>query len=246
MSGSQRSLAKGSPAPGPVPEGLIRLYSMRFCPYALRARLVLVAKEIRHEVININLLSKPEWFLEKSPQGSVPSLETPDGRIIYDSIVVCDYLDEAFPGKKLTPEDPYEKAQQKMLLKCVNKVASILQQIFSANKNNLDTTELKTQFFEEFKKLEEGLAKKNTPYFGGESVSMIDYMIWPFFERLVTFDVLEFLDNTPRMNAWDNLMLQDPAITKTYTEPDILIDFYELYLEDSLEAADYCLDEGLP
>lgn len=37
----------GSLPPGPVPEGLIRIYSMRFCPYAHRTRLVLRAKGIR-------------------------------------------------------------------------------------------------------------------------------------------------------------------------------------------------------
>ncbi|XP_066457782.1 glutathione S-transferase omega-1-like [Eleutherodactylus coqui] len=242
MNSPQKSLAKGSPAPGPVPEGLIRLYSMRFCPFAQRARLVLAAKGIKHEVVNINLLSKPEWFLEKSPLGLVPSLETPDGKILYDSIIVCDYLDEVYPGNKLNPEDPFEKAQQKILLKCLHTVTSILYQILSAKKDNQHTTELKMQFFEEFKKLEEALSKKNTPYFGGESVSMIDYMMWPFFERFVAFDVQEFLENTPCIKAWDNLMLQDHAVMETYTEPDILFEFYELYLDDSVEAADYALD----
>lgn len=37
----------GSCPPGPVPEGVIRIYSMRFCPYSHRTRLVLKAKGIR-------------------------------------------------------------------------------------------------------------------------------------------------------------------------------------------------------
>ncbi|KAG9461921.1 hypothetical protein GDO78_015395, partial [Eleutherodactylus coqui] len=147
----------GSADPGPVPDGVIRLYGMRFCPYVQRARLVLIFKEIKHEVVNINLKNKPDWLFEKHPLGLVPSLETPDGKIIYDSPIVCDYLDEAYPGNKLTPEDPYEKAQQKMLLEHFN-------------------TEL---------------IKKNTPYFGGKSISMIDYMLWPWFERLHMSDVTE-------------------------------------------------------
>lgn len=28
------------------------------------------------------------------------------------------------------------------------------------------------------------LVKKKTKYFGGDSITMIDYMMWPFFERL--------------------------------------------------------------
>ncbi|KAG8551739.1 hypothetical protein GDO81_004243 [Engystomops pustulosus] len=242
MSGSQRSLAKGCPAPGPVPEGLIRVYSMRFCPYAQRARLVLAAKGIKHEVVNINLKSKPEWFLEKSPFGVVPSLETSDGKIIYESPIVCDYLDEAYPGKKLTPADPYKKAQEKILLEHFSQIHSALYKVLFAKRANEDTTELKAQFFEKFKKLEEALTKKNTPYFGGESLSMIDYMIWPWFERLHLFDVEEYLEKAPRINAWRSLMLQDPVVKDTFTDPEVLSNFIKLYFQDSVDAVDYGLD----
>ncbi|XP_066457124.1 glutathione S-transferase omega-1-like isoform X2 [Eleutherodactylus coqui] len=218
---------------------------MRFCPYAERARLVLAAKGIKHEVVNINLMDKPEWFLEKSPLGLVPCLETSDGKIIHDSVSVCDYLDEAYPGKKLNPEDPYEKAQQKSLLECFNKVISIMEQILSALKDVQDTTELKLQFYEEFK-LEEALTKKNTPYFGGESVSMIDYMIWPFYEHFIAIDVDEFLEKLPRVKAWDKLMWQDQAVLETYIEPFLLLEYYEQYFDDSLEAPDYGLVECSP
>ncbi|XP_073402608.1 glutathione S-transferase omega-1-like isoform X2 [Dendrobates tinctorius] len=242
MAGSQRSLAKGSAAPGPVPEGILRLYSMRFCPFAQRARLVLVAKGIKHEVVNINLKDKPDWFFEKSPLGLVPSIETSDGKIIYESPIVCDYLDETFPENKLTPADPYEKAQQKILLEHFSAVTAALYKIMFAKKDNQDATELKNQFFEKLKKFEEVLTKRNSHYFGGESVSMIDYMIWPWFERFIIFDVLEFLEKTPRVNAWYELMLQDQAVKDTFTEPEVLIGFYKLYSQNNLDAGDYGLD----
>ncbi|XP_040294198.1 glutathione S-transferase omega-1-like [Bufo bufo] len=242
MTASQRSLAKGSAAPGPVPEGLTRLYSMRFCPYAQRARLVLIAKGIKHEVVNINLKNKPDWFFEKSSLGLVPSIETSDGKIIYESPVVCDYLDEAFPGVKLTPADPYEKAQQKILLEHFNAVTSALYKILFAKRDDEDAAESKMQFFEKFKMLEEALAKRKSPYFGGESVSMIDYMIWPWFERLSPFEVQDVLENLPRVKAWQELMLQDAAVIETFTEPDVLRGFFELYSKKHLDACDYGLD----
>lgn len=37
----------GSAPPGPVPDGVLRVYSMRFCPFAQRTLLVLNAKGIR-------------------------------------------------------------------------------------------------------------------------------------------------------------------------------------------------------
>lgn len=75
-----------------------------------------------HEVININLKNKPDWFFEKNPFGLVPVLETSKGQLIYESPITCEYLDEAFPGKKLMPLDPYERAFQKMLLEHFSKV----------------------------------------------------------------------------------------------------------------------------
>ncbi|XP_018424569.1 PREDICTED: glutathione S-transferase omega-1-like [Nanorana parkeri] len=242
MSGSQRSLAKGSAAPGPVPQGLIRLYSMRFCPFAQRARLVLVAKGIKHEVVNINLLDKPDWFFERSPLGLVPSIDTSDGKIIYESLIVCEYLDEAFPGVKLIPSDPYAKAEQKMLLETFSPIIAIFYKIVFALKKKEDTTDLKSQFLEKFTKLEEALVKKNTPYFGSKSVSFIDYMVWPWFERFSGFGLKDLLDKTPNIKAWQDRMLQDPAVKATFTEPEALLEFFKLYSQDSLEAVDYGLN----
>lgn len=53
----------------PRNEGLLRLYSMEFCPYAHRSRLVLKAKGIPHDIVNINLIQKPEWYFSIHPEG---------------------------------------------------------------------------------------------------------------------------------------------------------------------------------
>lgn len=191
MSGaSARSLEKGSAPPGPVPEGLIRLYSMRFCPFAQRTRLVLKAKGIWHEIININLKNKPEWFFKKNPFGLVPVLENSKGQLVYDSAIICEYLDEAYPGKKLLPEDPYEKACQKMTFELFSKVPS-LEGSYIRNKNKEDCSGIKEELRKEFSKLEEVLTNKKTTFFGGNSLSMIDYLIWPWFECLEAMELSE-------------------------------------------------------
>ncbi|XP_062287017.1 glutathione S-transferase omega-1-like [Scomber scombrus] len=96
---------------------------MRFCPFAQRARLVLNAKGIKYDTININLKDKPDWFLEKSPFGLVPTLETPAGEVVYESPITCEYLDEVYPEKRLLPSNPFGKAQQKMMLEHFSKVS---------------------------------------------------------------------------------------------------------------------------
>ncbi|NP_001084924.1 uncharacterized protein LOC431979 [Xenopus laevis] len=241
MTGSEKCLAKGCPAPGPVPEGTIRVYSMRFCPYAQRARLVLAAKGIKHEVININLKNKPDWFFEKSPFGLVPSLETSNGQVIYESPIVCDYLDEVYPGKKLTPADPFQKAQQKMTLEHFSKVTTVLYKIMGAKKNNEDLSTVKEELQEKLLKLDEILAKQNSLFFGGSEVSMVDYMIWPWFERLIIFDAKDCLNKTTHIDKWYQQMLQDPAVKAIYIEPDVMLGFFKLYIQGDLEAYDYGL-----
>ena len=84
-------LSQGSPKPQ-INDCKIQLYNMRLCPYAERTVLVLLAKNVSFENINIDLKSKPDWFLE-STLGKVPVLLYKK-RVIPESLITCDYLDE--------------------------------------------------------------------------------------------------------------------------------------------------------
>lgn len=68
-------------------------------------------------------MDKPDWFLEKNPLGTVPTLETPAGEVVYESPITCEYLDEVYPEKRLLPSNPFGKAQQKMMLEQYSKVS---------------------------------------------------------------------------------------------------------------------------
>ncbi|NWQ60578.1 GSTO1 transferase, partial [Neopipo cinnamomea] len=239
--GGNTSLPAGSAAPGPVPGGLVRLYSMRFCPYAQRTRLVLRAKGISYEVININLKNKPDWFFEKNPSGLVPVLETSKGQLIWESPITCEYLDEAFPEKKLMPSDPYERALQKMVLEDFSKVTPLVFKHVLAVKDGQDTTALKAEITEKFGKFEEILSKRNTVFFGGNSISLLDYMIWPWFERLEAFQLKDALNHAPKLQRWMEAMKEDPAVKATMTDPQTFKNYLQLYLVNSPEACDYGL-----
>lgn len=241
MSGdATKSLGKGSPPPGPVPEGVIRLYSMRFCPFAERTRLVLKAKGIRHEIININLKNKPDWFFKKNPLGLVPVLEDSKGQVVYESVITCEYLDEVYPGKKLWPEDPYEKARQKMIFEVFTTIPPLSSSYTRKHKTE-DCSGLKENLRKEFSKLEEILANKKTTFFGGSSVSMTDYLIWPWFERLEGLELTDCLDHTPKLKLWMAAMKKDPTAAALLLNVNHQRHFLELYLKNSHEACDYGL-----
>lgn len=238
--GSSRSLAKGSAAPGPVPKGLIRVYSMRFCPFAKRTLLVLKAKGIEHEIININLKSKPEWFFEKNPFGLVPVLENSEGQLICESVITCEYLDEAYPGKKLFSADPYEKARQKMTFELFSKVPPLIGSIIRSQTKE-DRVGPKEELRKEFGKLEEALTKKKTTFFGGSSVSMIDYFMWPWFERLEVLELNECLDHFSKLKLWMAAMREDPVVSALLIDPQTMRGFLNLYMQNDPQAFDYGL-----
>lgn len=236
---SARSLGKGSAPPGPVPEGQIRVYSMRFCPYAQRTRLVLKAKGIRHEIININLKNKPEWFFQKNPSGLVPVLEDSRGRLICESLITCEYLDEAYPEKKLFPDDPYERACQRMILELFSKVPSLVSSFIRTKKE--DHPGIKEELRKEVSKLEEAMTNRKTAFFGGDSVSMVDYLMWPWFQRLEVLELNECVAHTPKLKVWMAAMQKDPIVSSDVTDAKTFRGFLSLYLQGSHEACDYGL-----
>jgi glutaredoxin 2 len=135
-------LGPGSVNP-PLQKGLLRLYSMVFCPYAQRVRLVLAAKQILYETVNIKLKVKPEWYKDINPAQTVPCLQFDDGRTLGESLIVSEYLDDAFPDKnRLKPSDAYENARQKLAIEWFSKAIPFYYRIG----RNENTEEVFTQF----------------------------------------------------------------------------------------------------
>lgn len=80
----------------------------------------------RTDIVYINLKNKPEWIFDKNPGGKVPTIELSDGRILYESLIVADYLDEAYPGRGLNPKDPFQKAADRIFIENFGKVTTII------------------------------------------------------------------------------------------------------------------------
>ena len=91
----------------------LKLYSGWFCPFVQRVWAVLEEKNIPYQYIEVNPYDKPASLLALNPRGLVPTLEAPNGKPLYESSVICEFLDEAYPGHgpRLLPEDSYERAR---------------------------------------------------------------------------------------------------------------------------------------
>jgi len=74
----------------------LELLSHHLCPYVQRAVITLLEKDIPHRRTYIDLSNKPDWFRQISPLGKVPLLRVGD-EVLFESAVICEYLDEATP-----------------------------------------------------------------------------------------------------------------------------------------------------
>jgi glutathione S-transferase len=62
------------------------LYSFRRCPYAMRARMTLLASEMPFELREVVLRDKPAAMIAASPKATVPVLVLESGEVIDESI----------------------------------------------------------------------------------------------------------------------------------------------------------------
>ena len=99
------------------------LYSFRRCPYAMRARLALLASGMKpavdYEHREVVLRDKPADMLAASPKGTVPVLVLPDGQVIDQSLDIMLWaLRQNDPFRWLEPEVGSEKDALAMIAQC--------------------------------------------------------------------------------------------------------------------------------
>ncbi|MPZ59226.1 MAG: glutathione S-transferase family protein [Rhizobiales bacterium] len=84
--------------------------------------ITLAEKEISYDTVNINLFKNEQYepaYLTINPKGVVPSL-VHDGKVVVESTLICEYLDESVPEPPLVPADPYLHARMRLWSKAID------------------------------------------------------------------------------------------------------------------------------
>lgn len=238
------AIGRGQECP-PLKPGVLRLYNMRFCPYAQRTRLVLEHKEIPYEMVNVNLKRKPEWLFEMNPIGLVPVLQW-DDHVIHESATCNDYLDEAYPNKKLNPTDPYLRARDRQLWESMNKMISSFYDVAGTQGKDKKVFDRLMRAFTRFEK--ELASRGGGPFFGGKKVCMADFMLWPWFERIPVVNAIVpettiTSSNFPLLASWIRHMYELPAVKKTMFDKESHAHFLKSLMVDKNPNYDYGLTE---
>ncbi|MFM8185657.1 MAG: glutathione S-transferase family protein [Alphaproteobacteria bacterium] len=147
-----------------------KLYTSPLSPYGHRVEMCLHAKNIPFERIYVDLGNKPDWFVKLSPLSKAPILQI-DNQVLFDSIAICEYLEEAFGEIALHPKDPVQKALNRGWMDFSNGLISSVFQL--ANTQNKEAFEAKiSEIQDKINHFENNLP--TTKFFNGEKISIID------------------------------------------------------------------------
>ncbi|MEH2359567.1 glutathione S-transferase family protein [Nostoc sp.] len=209
----------------------IKIYSAVVCPYAHRSRLVLQEKGIDFDLIEIDLQNKPQGFTDISPYGKVPAIAHNHHRV-WESAVINEYLNEVFPNPPLLPSSPIAKAQARIWIDFAN---TRFVPAFSALLRSPDIQQQEAAKQELYKHLEfienEALGKlsEEGPYWFGESVSLVDFTFYPWFERLPAlkhYRGFGIPEEFTRLRQWKKALKQRDSVVAIANSKEFYIERY--------------------
>ena len=194
-----------------------RLISHVVCPYVQRAAIALEEKGIPYDRVNIDLMNKPDWFLEISPLGRVPLLIIDNESVLFESSVIAEFIDESTGGGLLS-SDTMQKARQRQWIEFASAVlANIYQFVTAASEaeysNALQALSRKWQTVED--------SHSGGPFFSGDRFSLVDAAYAPALTNCTTLEELtgeSFFRQMPKIRQWRDNLSSRPSVRQAIGE----------------------------
>jgi glutathione S-transferase len=193
------------------------LVSHTLCPYVQRSIITLKEKSIHYTRTNIDLANKPAWFKKISPMGKVPVLIVDDNRAMFESSVICEYLDEV-TADSLHPTDSFEKAHHRALIELGSGILNNIASLYNA-KDKASFQNIHTEIQGKFQFIEKELSGK--PFFSGDKFYLIDAVYGPIFRYFEVFDNFTELNtfaHLPKCQLWRKALRQRKSVRQAVSE----------------------------
>ena len=91
----------------------MKLVGTHTSPYVRKARIVLAEKKIEYEFVLDSPWEEGSGVPKLNPLGKVPVLVLDEDNTLFDSRVICEYLDNVSPNNRLMPQTNRERTQVK-------------------------------------------------------------------------------------------------------------------------------------
>jgi len=236
----------------------LKFYSGWFCPFVQRVWVMLEEKQIPYQYIEVNPYHKDPEFLKLNPRGLVPTLQAPNGRPLYESTVLCEYLEEAYPSNtpRFLPEDPFDRARARIWTDYVtSRVIPAFHRFLQyqpsserdgAGDPGLD--ERRQEFLSCLLTFTREMDEEG-PYFAGSEMSLVDLIMAPWAVRLWIFDHFKGGLGIPepeagdqnaatwaRWRKWVETIESRESIRKTSSDREHFLPIYQRYADNTAQS----------
>jgi glutathione S-transferase len=202
------------------------LHGYHYSVYVRIARLTLAEKGVAYERVEVDPFAPdvPRAYLAMHPFRRVPAL-VHDDFTLYETGAITRYVDETFPGPRLQPEAPRERARMTQIVSIVDAYAywPMVRQVFSHSVLRPRVGE-PVDLFEIGRGLEgsaralgalEALAAAGA-FLIGDQLSLADLHLAPMMAYLVAApEGRQLLPKYPKLSRWWQAMQQRPSLAAT-------------------------------
>ncbi|KAL5209485.1 hypothetical protein ABZP36_005108 [Zizania latifolia] len=198
-------------------------------PFGQRCRIALAEKGIEYEYREEDLVNKGELLLRSNPVHKKIPVLLHHGRPVCESLVILDYLDEAFPDTpRLLPAPAYARARARFWADYVDKKVYECGSRLWKLKGELKA-QARAEMVEILRTLEAELGDKD--WFGGDSFGLVDVALAPFtawfysYEKYGEFSVDKVC---PGLAAWARRCGERDSVAKHLTPPEKVYAFIDV------------------
>jgi len=204
------------------------IYGPAYSTYARSVRLALEEKGVPYKLEAVDVIQgagNNADHLRRQPFAKVTAFEH-DGFALYETAAIERYVDESFPGPKLQPQDPKQRARMTQIVSVIDSYAypaligkcvwqrMVMPMIGQATDEGV--------IAEAMAKIEtsvaalENLADPSGPYLCGTAPSLADLHVAPVMAYFSgTPEGQSLLAKSPKLSRWWQVMSARPSMAKT-------------------------------
>lgn len=199
------------------------LYSLRNCPFAMRARMAIYRSQVPVLLRDIVLSDKPPEMLEASPKGTVPVVVTCCGTVIEESAEVMLWaLGENDPDDLLLSAEPEMLDSIRGLIHQFDTEFKPCLEAYRAAKryHELNLIECRQACEKYLCELEERLTRHS--YLMADQESLADLALLPFIRQFARVERQWYLQSPYlKLRQWLNQYLQSRMFSKVMTKHEL-------------------------
>lgn len=187
------------------------------CPYVHRILIAMRLKNIEHTLTFLNPHEElPLWFKEYSPLMKIPVIKTPSDDVLFESLVILEYLEEAYPIPSIHPPSIIDRAINRAWTEVSSMLYFYLHNIVTAK--NSEEYQLAINNLVDHLAIIEKSIHEQAKFFNSNTFGMVDIILAPFFLRqnIIAYKSgTDLIAQYPKLNHLRTTIMEESAVQST-------------------------------